>query len=245
MIDKQFILYAALAPGLVTVGIARLTSSLPGLDGIELGIFLFLASIINTGISVLLMHVYLRIRVISLPLNDVFRHTLFWTLLISFSCINGLLLASAYENAWINKLVGQKFGLSKTAPHTALHDLLRHTNNSNEFVDNREVSRRWLPGEMWEPVRKRKIKKDRILKIGLKSAESVFSGYSGSWSSKQIYLSPACRHYKNITIPISGPGIFIPLDEISWIEFIDEQAGECARTQRYEITHEALIWDNR
>ncbi len=235
MLDDRLGLYLVLIPGLITVGVARLVSNMPGVSGIELILFLLLSSVINLAFAGALTHGYLMLRSTALPLMNAVRHPVFVFSLVVISFANGVLLAGAYEGAWLNQgvrsLLGDSFRLTKTTDHSTLHVLFKDIHQkAGIFPDDRHVERKLDQNG--------KLKRVRIFKIHLKNTKTHYTGYGGYWSVNvrvsEIFLSPACRHENNRTTPIRGPGVFIRESEVARIEFIDEAQADCASMLRYQ-----------
>lgn len=231
--DNRLIFYAILLPGLVTVGTARLVSNMPGMTGIELTIFLLLSSAVNLAICFVLLHLGLMSIHRTLTVTAAVRRPFFVVAVFLVSVVNGILLASVYENAWVNSAVRWatfgSLGLTKTSQHSTLHFLLRNLyDEAGAFPDYRHVDRQLDETGAWKSV--------RVLKVQLKKSNTAFTGYEGSWSTRgqveELYLSPACRHEGETVAPIRGAGVFIRTDQVAVIEFVDEDAADCARTLR-------------
>ena len=233
-VSNSLAVYAVLVPGLVTVGVARLISNMPGLTGMELAIFLFLGSTVNLALCFGLLQLLLIYRGQRMPVVSAVRKPLFLMSLCVVSVANGVVLAAAYENAWANRAVSSfpflSLGFEKYSPHSTLHSLLRNLYEpTGAFPDRRHMERQL--DARGEP------KRIRVLKVHLKSGGIAYSGYEGSWSSggalvDELYLSPACRHDGNGAAPIPGAGVFIRMDHAALIEFLDADAADCARTLR-------------
>ena len=231
---NSLVVYAILVPGLVTVGVARLISNMPGLTGLELAIFLFLSSVVNLAICFGLLHLILMLLAQRITLVAAARRPLFLVTVCLVSMMNGVFLAAAYENAWINSAIRSSaigsLGFTKYSPHSTLHSLMRNLyDETGKFPDHRHIERQ-LESEG-------ELKFVRVLKVYLKTGNIAYSGYEGTWSSRgahveEIYLSPACRHEESATVPIGGAGVFIRMDQAAIIEFLDEEAADCARTLR-------------
>ena len=231
--SKSLIFYAVLIPGLITVGTARLVSNMPGVTGIELTIFLFLASAVNLAICFGLLHFRQKLVRQAVTITAAVRRPFFVVVIVVVSTVNGILLATAYENAWVNSAVRwvtfDSLGLTKTSQHSALHFLLRNLyDETGVFPDHRHVERQLDEDGEWKSV--------RILKVYLKDSDTAFTGYEGSWSTRghvdELYLSPACRHEGGTDAPIRGAGILIRTEQATLIEFLDEDAADCARNLR-------------
>lgn len=229
MIDKQFVFYLALIPGLITIGVARLISNMAGLNGIELTVFLLLASMVNVALSLGVLVGYLKAVRETMVLTRAFLHPFFVINLVFFSICNGVLLSLAFENDWVNRgvnaLSGGSLELSKSSSHSTLHFLLRNIyDNTGAFPDHRQLDRQMdASGD---------LKSTRIMRIRTMQSGLTFVGYIGAWRThervKEIYLSPACRNSGGSDMPIGGAGVFVAVSQVAWIEFIDEDDDESA-----------------
>ena len=235
MQDTRIFWYGILIPGLITVGVAQMISNMPGITDIKLVIFLLLASIVNIALSVLVYHLYLIYTRIAQRLQDAVRQPLFLACLLLISLGNGVLLAAGYEGAWVNTgvrhVVGNTFEFTKDSQHSTLHRLLRELYNTPpDFPDYRNIHRK-RDGSG-------KFKTDRILKVFLKDNGGAYSGFKGSWMNdgrvREIFLSPACRHKGASVTEVAGSGVFIRVEEISWIEVLDAENAHCVHTLRYK-----------
>ena len=234
MFDNKLLFYAILLPGLMTVGTARLVSNMPGMNEIELTIFLLLSSAVNLAICLALWHLRLVFGGESMAVASAIRRPVFVVAVCFVSVVNGVLLAGAYENGWANRAVRwvtvDSLGLTKTTQHSALHFLLRNLyDDTGVFPDHRHIERQRDEKGEWKSA--------RILKVRLKGHNTTFVGYEGAWSTRgqvdELYLSPACRQDSDAGVPILGAGVFIRLDQVAAIEFLDEDAAACARTLRW------------
>lgn len=240
MFEGRMIWSFVLVPGLMTVGTARLVSNMPGMSEVELTIFLFLSALVNLGICFGFLHVRLRRTRKREALEAVIRRPSFVAAVCVVSVLNGVLLAAAYENGWINSAVRwvtyESLGLTKTTQHSTLHFLLRNIyDDTGVFPDHRQIDR--------QRDDKGDLKTVRVLKVGLRGDGTMFLGYLAEWWTPsqvgEVYLSPACRGDGGAWAPIAGAGAFIRLDELASVEFLDEEAAQCARDLRREPPPEA------
>ena len=227
LLDSQRSLIV-LVPGFVTLSVARSLSNLGEPQAADLFLLYLAASMLSVGTASLLVHRILVYRNIALSIDELLHRSWYWIACVVSAILWGVVIATAYEGAWMNAIaqetVGHFLGLKnfpKISPHETIDELLRTTADLQSFPDNRS------PNLMTQ---------EKILRVVLKDGGGTVVGWgfrSTIWSNpQQIFLSPACEEKDKVLVRIYGPGVWIPLNFVVRIDFLDAYDVKCEEDQR-------------
>lgn len=233
-IKKKALWLALLMPGFVTVGTARLISSLPGAGEFELTFVFLLISYMSFAFILLPYSWLLKKLKKEIQIEKIIFQPLMSLAMLLTSALFGILLAIAYENDFPNKVAhsivklfgGDQYWLTESSNHSSMHSGFRLVGDSKALT-NAGFDRRH---------RSMRSAKKMIRVIPKATAGLVYVGVPQIWDlrngDRHIFLTPACIEGNSTRAPVLGSGVWIRLDTIHSVEILDVVSNGCVHIQQ-------------
>ena len=137
----------------------------------------------------------------------------------------GLVAGVLYTTDQVSTTLRNKFG-AEIIPIASHGDLIGEL-----FI--RSYGKGGTNKEMWDGrPHFRDNTSSHYIKITFQDEPLAYEGVAEKWSGRnsnpQVYLSPACEIVDGTASPIYGPGIWVNLDGVRQIQFIEDVCSPCA-----------------
>ena len=217
-----------LIPGFVAMFVAGFISDFPAIRDALIPVVYITLTFLSASIPLLIVHVFGVLNGVSVDLYRLIRRPSFFIVVLGFSIVWGFLFGVYYTNDRISTNLRALFGkdvvsvashselirelISRAPEHRVGRRVWDGRPNDNGLRHN--TNRVWMRVTFDDP------------KLG------VFEGRPEKWfggnTERQIYMSPACRTGREgQPKPVTGPGIWLNLENVFSIEFVDSSCSPC------------------
>ncbi|ANL68585.1 hypothetical protein AMC82_PC00021 (plasmid) [Rhizobium phaseoli] len=215
--DKKWLVFVL--PGFFALFVASFISDFPQIRDAQLPIVYVALTVLSVAVPFLAAHLYGRWKGQTYTLDSLLTSPSMISSIFLCSLILGFLFGVAHTTDYVSRGLRSLFGkdiILTASQSDALHYLLKNSYNEN-FLDGnpyiKSISNRYA----------------RIYSGDKRNVyEGVVASFFESTESPQAYLSPACLISNDRAFPINGPGVWLNLDKVADIQFIDARCSICA-----------------
>ena len=214
-----------LIPGFIAIFVAGFISDFPTIQEAQLAITYVAVSILCAAVPLLVAQVILRRRGERIELARLVRRPWFSFSLVLTSVIFGFLLGILHNTDRVSSLLQAIFG-------PELITIVSHGELRAELF-GRSYGKGGANQTMWDgrPYFRRNTS-SHYIRVVFRGEERAYEGVAEKWSGRrnnpEVYLSPACEVEGESVTVILGPGIWLSLDGVRRIQFIDDKCSLCA-----------------
>lgn len=216
--DNRWLVF--ILPGFVSLFVASFISDFPDIRDSQLPVVYVALTALSIILPIAVFHAAGVVRGVSYQFEKLVYNPYFVSLVFLVSLLLGLFFGIAHTTDYISRGLRYYFGrdiILTSSKSDPFHVLLKNIYNE-KFMDGHPYIR------MDETNRYSRIEfSDKGT-----SYEGVVTAFSESKEKPQLYLSPACIVQGKAVVPIKGPGVWLNLERVSSIQFINSKCSECA-----------------
>lgn len=216
-----------LVPGFVALFVAGLGSDFPVIRDAHLPIAYVVLTLVCSVPTVLASHFYFRITGKQKNLTELTRQPIFYGSILATAVLIGFGMSVTYSTNLIPS------GLRSILGQT-LVPLVSHRELTTELFQRSYGYQKNVEDRMWDgrPKKLKHYTSSHYLRVLFQGEDTILEGVAEKWTGKgaqlQLYLSPACEIVNEIALPIKGPGVWVELNGVQQIQFLDDVCSACA-----------------
>ena len=214
-----------LVPGFVALFVAGFISDFPTIGDAQLAVVYVTLTLVSGALPLLVFHMILRRRREQLEVAKIVWNPWFFCSVIVTAVVLGLVIGILYTTDRVSSSLRSIFG-------PQFIPVVSHSELMGELFTRAYGEGGGTQG-MWDgrPYFRHNTSSHyiRIMFQGESVAlEGVAEKWSGRKSKPQVYLSPACEVVRTTVKLIKGPGVWVNLEGVRQIQFVDDVCSPCA-----------------